>query len=250
MRSQRIVVTAKEHVELQDTEISNRPDPGHVLIASMWSVISTGTEIANYSALDAGVHSAGTWNSYPWVAGYGNVGVVLATGEGVRDVAVGQRVFTHGPHASHFHYGAERLIVPLPDGIDPALAAATRMAGVALTGPMAADLGCNRWVAVLGLGLVGNLAAQICHILGARVVGIDPSPARRMLAERCGIPWTLGGAPAEVARGLGALCGMGANVVIDAVGRSEASAQAVALAAPYGQVIILGTPRAPAGCPG
>ncbi|MBA3686951.1 MAG: hypothetical protein H0W72_17160, partial [Planctomycetes bacterium] len=182
-----IVMPATSTVEIQHTTIPDQPAPGQILIASEWSVISAGTEVANYTAKDGGVHVPGNWNSYPWTAGYGNVGIVRAVGSGVAGITPGQRVFTHGPHASCFHYGAERLVVPVPDAVDPALAAASRMAGVAFTGPLAAELGANQWVAVFGLGMVGNLAAQICRLLGARVIGIDPSATRRAQAQRCGI---------------------------------------------------------------
>lgn len=245
MESASIVVTAPSRVELRAHAIADRPEPGHILVESEWSMVSAGTELANYTGADPGVHVAGSWNAYPWTAGYGSVGIVRAVGAGVGAVQAGQRVFTNGPHAALYHYPAASLVVPVPDRLDPALAAASRMAGVAMTGPMSADLGLDRWVVVLGLGMVGNLAAQGCRILGARVIAVDPSPARRELARRCGLAEVVGGGPDDVARAVKALSGDGAAVVIDATGRSEGVVQAVGLAAPFGQIVILGTPRKP-----
>jgi 2-desacetyl-2-hydroxyethyl bacteriochlorophyllide A dehydrogenase len=244
MRVRQAIIPSLRNVEIRTAEIDDQPAPGHLLIETEWTTISPGTEIANYTALDRGVFVPGNWNAYPWLAGYGNVGVVRAVGTGATRATVGQRVFTHGPHASAFHCDAERLVAVVPADVDPSLAAASRMAGVALTGPMAADLGAGRSVAVFGLGMVGNLAAQMCRVMGATVVGIDPSPARQALARRCGIPATLGlGADAD--RALREMTGGGAQVVIDATGRSDGCAAAVLAAAPYGEIVILGTPRAP-----
>ncbi len=139
--------------------------------------------------------------------------------------------------------GAEAFAQPGTRGFG--MAAASRMAGVAFSGPLMAELGANRWVAIFGLGMVGNLAAQICRIMGARVIGIDPSPARRALAQRCGIPHVLGGDAATVERELRALTGEGPAIVFDAVGNGEVCAQAVRVAAPFGQIVVLGTPRKP-----
>jgi 2-desacetyl-2-hydroxyethyl bacteriochlorophyllide A dehydrogenase len=245
MRSRHVVMTGKNTVEFSDFSLPEQPDPGHLRIASQWSVISGGTELANYTGADAGVHRPGSWNAYPWNAGYGNVGVIEAIGSGVHGWSIGQRVFTFGPHATHFDYPIERMVAAVPAGVDPGLAAASRMAAVAMAGPMQVDFGYDRWVAVLGLGLVGNLAAQISRLLGARVIGIDPLSSRRALAECCGIEWTLGGSASEITTAIHARLGKGPDIVIDATGRSEACVQAVSLAAAYGQVIVLGTPRVP-----
>ena len=72
------------------------------------------------------------------------------------------------------------------------------------------------WVAVHGCGGVGLSAIMIALSLGARVVGVDPSPLARAAAERLGAQ-TVGGSdgvPDEVRR----LTGGGARVSIDAFG--------------------------------
>lgn len=248
MLAHRVVMTSINLAEFHDFELPDRPEPGHLLIRSEATVISAGTELANWSGTDATVHKPGSWNCYPWVAGYGNVGTVVAAGPGADHFPPGTRVFTHGPHASAFHHDISRMVVPVPADLDPGLAAASRMAGVALTGPMLADLGCHQRVAVLGLGMVGNLAAQMSRLLGAQVIGVDPSPARRALARRCGIAETLPGGEA-LGDDLRRLCRGGSPaVVIDATGRSEACLQAVQVVADFGQVVVLGTPRQ--SCPG
>lgn len=246
MKIKQVVVTGQNDVELQELELRGTPGPGEVLIRTEYSFISAGTELANYSGLEPRVFQEGTWCAYPWKSGYSNVGIVEAVGEGVSRVRPGQRVYTWGPHASHHIYNAERLVLEVPEELNAAEVAASRMAGVAATGIHVAASGHNRWVAVYGLGMVGNLAAQFFGIKGARVIGIDPMEQRRQLAERCGIPHTAGGSSEEVAEAIRQLTGgNGADTSVDAVGDSRVVRECVKNTASFGEVIILGSPRAP-----
>ena len=119
------------------------------------------------------------------------------------------------------------------------------MAGIAITSLQASEVSLNDWVAVFGLGVVGNLAAQLFQLSGARVIGIDPVPFRRRLAQEVGIEHTVGGSAGEVARYVGELCGPdGASITVEAVGHSQVAEQAAELTAPYGELILVGTQRA------
>jgi 2-desacetyl-2-hydroxyethyl bacteriochlorophyllide A dehydrogenase len=247
MRIREVVVTGQRQVELQERELGERPGPGQILVETEKTFISAGTELANYMARDAGVWKPGNWCAYPWRSGYGNVGLVREAGPGVTRVKVGQRVLSYGNHASFVVYEAEeRLVIPVPEGIDSAVGAASRMAGVAMTSIILAEIKGSPWVVVFGLGAVGNLAAQGFALRGCRVIGVDPVPERRALAERCGIPYTAGGKPEEVrARVKEITGGAMAGITIDAVGDSNVIREALAAAAPFGQLVILGSPRVP-----
>lgn len=244
MQIREVIVTGKEQVELQAGEIPDRPGPGELLIESQATFISSGTELANYTAKDPDVYLPGKWCSYPWRSGYANVGVVRAVGEGVQRAQVGQRVFTYGRHASAFIYPQERLIVPVPERLDAMTAAASRMAGVAASSILLAEIRENPWVVVFGLGLVGNLAAQLFRIRGCRVIGVDPVTARRELAEECGVEWTVGGTSGEALEAVRSLVGAGGcQISVDAVGHSGVLMDCLNITGTEGQVISLGTPR-------
>lgn len=244
MQIREVIVTGKEQVELQAGEIPDRPGPGELLIESQATFISSGTELANYTAKDPDVYLPGKWCSYPWRSGYANVGVVQAVGAGVQRAQVGQRVFTYGRHASAFLYPQERLIVPVPERLDAMTAAASRMAGVAASSILLAEIRENPWVVVFGLGLVGNLAAQLFRIRGCRVIGVDPVAARRELAEECGVEWTVGGTSDEALDEVRSLVGAGgAQISVDAVGHSGVLMDCLNITGTEGQVISLGTPR-------
>ncbi|MEX1018181.1 MAG: zinc-binding dehydrogenase [Litorilinea sp.] len=246
MKIQQVVVIGQNAVELQAAELDEHAlGAGELLIRTEATFISAGTELANYTGREPRVFQPNQWCTYPWRSGYANVGEVLAVGAGVRRAAVGQRVFTYGNHASAVIVNEQRLVAPVPDGLSGALAAAARMAGVAMTSVIVSEIAGSPWVAVFGLGMVGNLAAQAFRARGCRVIGVDPVAARRELAQRCGIEWTLGGDPATVQTELVELTGGGANITVDAVGHSAVVQQAAQAAARFGQVVILGTPRTP-----
>jgi threonine dehydrogenase-like Zn-dependent dehydrogenase len=98
---------------------------------------------------------------------------------------------------------------------------------------------------VFGLGAVGNLAAQGFAARGCKVIGIDPVPFRRTLAQRCGIATTIGGDAEEVRKQIREITGGGPQIAIDAVGHTAVVREAVAVAAPFAQIVLLGSPRVP-----
>jgi 2-desacetyl-2-hydroxyethyl bacteriochlorophyllide A dehydrogenase len=247
MKIQQVVVTGQNTVEYQEAELDESAlGPGDLLIETEATFISAGTELANYTGREPRVFQPGQWCTYPWRSGYANVGTVVAVGPGIERAQVGQRVFTYGNHASAVVYNEQRLVAPVPPEMPAYLAASARMAGVAMTSVLVSQIDGSPWVAVFGLGMVGNLAAQAFRARGCRVIGVDPVAHRRALAERCGIEWTVGGDPDEVQAAILEITGdVGAGITVDAVGHSAVVQQATRAAARFGQVVILGTPRTP-----
>ena len=245
MKIREVVVTGQNRVELQTNEIDAPAIAANeLLIDTEYTFISSGTELANYTGREPKVFQEGSWCAYPWRSGYANVGIVREVGSGVTRAAVGDRVFTYGRHASTTRYSQDRLVAPVKETVDPAVVAASRMAGVAMTAIVVGEIGTNPWVVVFGLGLVGNLASQMFQIHGCRVIGVDPVAARRKLAQRCGIEATVGGNPDEAQAQIQEITGgeLG-DITVDAVGHSSVVMQALRATANYGQIIILGSPR-------
>ncbi len=250
MDIRQIVVRGPHDVSLQMGQIPNLPEPGHVLIETEATFISAGTELAWFTGRDPQITGPHGSSAYPRVPGYANCGRVIAVGEEVDDVAIGQRVFSFGKHVSHHHQAAHDpdrgMLVGVPPAIAPDEAVAARMAMVALTAVQTSNVQLNDWVAVLGLGSVGNLACQLFRLAGARVIGVDPLDARRELARQVGIEHTVGGKPPEVAQAVNDLTdGGGTRITVDAVGDARVVEQAAALTAAFGEVVLLGSPRAP-----
>lgn len=240
-----VVVTGQNQVELQTADVDAPVlAPNELLIDTEYTFISSGTELANYTGREPKVFQKGAWCEYPWRSGYANVGIVRDVGDGVSRAVPGDRVFTYGRHASTIRYSQDRLVAPVREAVDPAVVAASRMAGVAMTAIVVGEIGTNPWVVVFGLGLVGNLASQMFQIHGCRVIGVDPVAERQKLAQRCGIGHTVGGDADETHAEIQEITGgeLG-DITVDAVGHSRVVMQALRATANHGQLIILGSPR-------
>ena len=110
--------------------------------------------------------------------GYANVGEVVAAGSEV-GVRPGQRVYSMGTHASVVRIDArDRFCVPVPDDLSDERAVFVRLANVSMTTMRTTIARGGDRVAVIGLGLIGNLAAQVFQACGMRVNAVDLSPAR------------------------------------------------------------------------
>ena len=248
MTGRAAVVPKANVVHLEEIAIPGPVGPNEVLVQTEATFISAGTELANFTGLDPGVHVPGSWNQFPARPGYANCGRVIELGSNVESLAVGDRVFTQHKHVSHHLVAMDdpnTIVVPVPEDVPSDLAAAVRMGMVAITAPQVADNHVNDWVVVFGLGLVGNLAAQLFQVDGARVIGVDPVAARRRLAQRVGIQRVIGEDMTDIAKQVRDITGGGAQTVVEAVGHAGVAQTAIHAAAPYGELILLGSPRAP-----
>jgi 2-desacetyl-2-hydroxyethyl bacteriochlorophyllide A dehydrogenase len=252
MRGRGIVFTAPERAELEVVAIDPADlGPGEALVRGRYSIVSAGTEGSFYTNLMAEVPPVYRPRPviYPARTGYGHLGEVIAVGPRVEGLSPGQHVLSFSRHASLVRCNAARFAMPVPADADGPRVVFTRMAGVAITALRASSASAGDTVAVIGLGLVGNLAAQLCQLAGCQVIAFDLSPRRLELARACGIHNVHNAAevdPVEVTR---AWAGAkddrgGARIVIEAIGRSDLIAQAVEMTGRHGEVVLLGSPRA------
>lgn len=121
----------------------------------------------------------------PIPLGYSSAGVVLEVGTDVRGVAVGDLVAAAGPHAETATVPVN-LTAAVPDGVAPVEAAFATVGSIALQGLRLAQPTVGEHFVVFGLGLIGLLAVQLLQAQGCTVLGIDPNPDRRRLAEGFG----------------------------------------------------------------
>lgn len=246
------VVPDQEMLEIRSEEIDpSQLQPYEILVGAEASVISPGTELAIFTAVAPGVRTPGSWNAYPWRPGYGLVGHVVAAGGEVDRIAEGDRVFCFGKHASLQRYDTSATApmtsaFAISDRLPAQRAAMARMALVALTAPQVTDFEAGDTAVIFGLGLVGNLAAQLYQIAGARVIGLDVVRSRCEMASKVGIQTTLDVPPEkQVEAILNLTGGKGAAIVVDAVGHSAVIRRCIDACATFGQVILLGSPRTP-----
>jgi predicted dehydrogenase len=253
--------------------------PGGVLVQSLFSLISTGTEMMKVSeasmsmvgkararpdqvrkVLDS-VAQQGAVATYKKVMnrldsytplGYSLCGVVTEVGRGAEEFRVGQLVAAAGnEHALHAEYNwvPVNLCAAVPAGVQPEHAAFSTVASIAMHGVRRAEVQLGETAAVIGLGLVGQLVVRLLIAAGVKVVGIDPVADRCRLAEKAGAALCGPAADegmAEVLRELAEITsGRGADHVFLAAGGSSNSPveAAVKLARDRARVVDIGKMR-------
>jgi 2-desacetyl-2-hydroxyethyl bacteriochlorophyllide A dehydrogenase len=230
-----VILRAPNEAAVEPYEVATDDlGPGEVVARTLVTLISPGTELARWQGR-LGMHTDEP-PTFPIAnVGYANIGTVVAAGERV-GVAPGQRVYTMGNHASLVRVDTDRsLCVPVPEGLPDRRAVFVRLATVSMTTLRTTIARGGDDVAVVGLGLIGNLAAQVFQTCGMRVHAFDLSPARRALATECGLRSVH---PAEAMPDFAARC----RLVIEATGSAAAVASAVELAANGGEIVMIGAP--------
>ena len=179
--------------------------------------------------------------------GYSSAGTVLAVGAGAESAfRVGDRVACAG---FGFAVHGELACVPaslaarVPDGLALDAAAFATLAAIALHAVRQADVQVGERAAVIGLGLVGQLAAQILGASGCRTVGFDVDPERVARARELGIEEARAAdAEEQVAAALSWSGGVGVDAVLVTAGAPDEALMAAAagMARDRGRVVAVG----------
>jgi 2-desacetyl-2-hydroxyethyl bacteriochlorophyllide A dehydrogenase len=225
---------APRRVELAPVDVPE-PGPGRLLVRTLHSGISTGTELLCYRglldpelALDERIGSLGGTFRYPFPYGYSCVGTVEgATGP----VPAGTLVFAFHPHQERFVV-PESDVVVLPEGTDPRSATLFPLVETGLQLSLDAGQVAHETVVVLGLGAVGVITALLLQRAGATVLAADPLAERRELALSLGIP---AAAPEELPSRLPA---GGVPMLLELSGSTAALADALPLLAHEGTALV------------
>jgi threonine dehydrogenase-like Zn-dependent dehydrogenase len=168
---------------------------------------------------------------------------VLETGSAVTSLKPGDRVTCSSGHATLAVVPQDRVL-PVPDGVSLEDAAWVNLATMALLGPRLARIELGEPTLVIGLGPVGQLAAQMARLQGAApVIGADVEDFRLSVAAKCGTVPLKANGPNFRDDLLGLTDGRGPAVVIEATGHPQPIVQALEAATAGGRVVLLATPR-------
>ncbi len=180
-----------------------------------------------------------------WSVGYSAAGEVVAVGDGITDLAVGDLVACAGAgQANHADYVAVKrnLVCRIPPGCPLNLAASATVGTIALQGVRRAAPQLGERAVVLGLGLIGQITAQLLRAAGCDVIGLDLEAARVERARTLGMPYgasdpdTLKGIVRDVTGGRGA-----DRTIITAATKSNAVVNlAMEVTRAKGTVVIVG----------
>jgi len=217
MNTTALLATGVDRIELVETNIPD-PGPGQVVVEALYTAISPGTELRCLAGRQPGT-------SFPFIPGYSMVGRVARRGEGAA-VAEGAVVFCSGTekaglpllwgaHIAHALTRADNLFL-LPPGVDPLDASIAKLAAIAYRGVRVSGTRPHEEVAVVGLGIIGQLAARLHALCGARVVAADLDPGRVAVAKAAGIVALV--PERGLAAAFRALQAGGADVVVDSTG--------------------------------
>jgi 2-desacetyl-2-hydroxyethyl bacteriochlorophyllide A dehydrogenase len=214
------------------------PGEGDVLVRTLWSGISGGTEMLAYRGevapdlpLDEVIGALGGTFAFPFRYGYSCVGRVEGSGGRLEE---GRLVFAFHPHQDRFVAREEDLVTL--DGVDPRVGTLFPLVETALQVALDAGPVLEELVVVTGLGAVGLLTALLLRRAGARVVAIEPNGERRAVATSLGVdavaPDAVAGVLAEAAPG-------GVPLLVEASGRPEVLADGLAWLAHEGEALVV-----------
>lgn len=243
--------------------------PGHLLIASRTSLISTGTERmlvdfgrasllqkalqqpervkmvvekARTDGLLTTVDAVRSKLNEPLPLGYCHVGVVEDVGAGCTGFVSGDRVASNGPHADIVSV-PKNLCARIPDEVSDEAAAFTVVASIGLQGMRLAAPSLGENFVVTGVGLIGLLTTQLLIAHGCRVLVIDFDDAKLKLAADFGAQTCNPGKGEDpVAAGMAFSRGAGVDgiIITASTASSNPVTQAARMSRKRGRIILVG----------
>lgn len=223
-----------------------KPGEGEVLIRTLRTLISGGTEITILNAPAAADSSWIEFARFPRPAGYSHAGIIVEAGHAVDESWMGKRVASRCRHAAWVtsKIGDLRII---PEKVTPDEATFATLAAVAMNGFRRVHLSFGETVAVFGLGILGQLSARIAAAAGAWLVfGIETIPFRLNQLPPGAAMCPYGGDLASLAPlVLGRTHNQGADIAVEATGNAAIIPCEARIVRDQGRLLLLSSPREP-----
>jgi 2-desacetyl-2-hydroxyethyl bacteriochlorophyllide A dehydrogenase len=236
-------------VSIREEEIP-RPGPGQLLVQTLVSGISAGTEMLFYRGqaptdipVDETIPSLAGKLEYPLKYGYAAVGRVIELGSDVSSEWKGRTVFALNPHESHFVISAQNAIT-LPDGMPPEEAVFIPNMDTAVNFLLDGQPLIGERAVVFGQGVVGLLTTELlAQIALAKLITVDSYPLRRKRSLALGAHTSLDPSAPDFQEQLRGLLDAkstydGTDLVFELSGNPQALDQAIAATGFGGRVVI------------
>ncbi len=178
--------------------------------------------------------------------GYSAAGVVEECGAELTEIKPGMRVACAGAGiANHAEYISvpRNLLVPVPDDVDSASASTVTLGSIALQGVRRAQPTLGETFVVIGLGILGQLTAQLLKANGCRVIGTDLDGDRLELAGKLGADHTVASTEKDAISRVGRITdqyGADGVIVTAAASGSEVLSTAFQMCRKKGRVVLVG----------
>jgi 2-desacetyl-2-hydroxyethyl bacteriochlorophyllide A dehydrogenase len=241
--SEQVIFTAPRQAVIVKTTI-DEPGEGQILTRTLFTLISTGTELTAYSGDFPPNSFWARYVQYPWTAGYSHVGEVIAVGPGVTGIQAGQHVDSLSPHASLVLQKADQVRV-IPSAVPDEVATFQVISTVTLNGIHLANIALGEAVVIVGAGLLGQLATRYAYMCGARpLIVVDLAEGRLELARTMGATHTLVASNPNVIEMISGITkGRLADVAFEVTGSPQVIPSLFKMVRRRGRVILLGSPR-------
>ena len=243
--------------------------PGHVLLRTICTLVSAGTEkmlvdFGKANLIDKArqqpdkvkmvldkvktdglmptVEAVRNKLDQPLPMGYCNVGIVMEVGAGVSQFKVGDRVASNGKHAEVVCV-PENLCVKVPESVSDEAAAFTVLGAIALQGIRLVQPTLGETIVVTGLGLIGLVTVQLLKAHGCRVLGIDLDAHKLALARQLGaetVDVGVGEDPIAIAEQFSRGRGVDAVIITASAKTNEIVHQAALMCRKRGRIILVG----------
>ncbi len=237
----RAVITNPLEISIEEVE-EPQPEPNEILIKTLITGISAGTEMNLYTGTNPDLVRR-RWGAnyvYPMVPGYEAVGSVVECGAEVDQFKPGDRVIGSGQHAEYSVIEQARA-VKIPDNLSNELASLAIVGRVAMHGIRRAEIEYGDNVAIVGLGLMGQLAMQHAKLAGAgKVIAVEIDPWRLEIAEKLGADHCVNPDYVDVVDTVNLFTDIGADVVIETAGVSAAVPLSFSIARDRGRIVTVG----------
>lgn len=244
MNCKQIIFTEKNKAELLTVDV-REPGENDVVVETMVSTISSGTERANLTG-DANVNATGAPKvSFPRALGYNSAGIVVKKGSAVKSLEIGDRVVVMWGCHKKYNTVPERNAVKIPDDT---VSFETGAMSLIASFPMAAirktRLEIGESAIVMGLGILGMIAVKLLKAAGAvPVIAADPDPKRREIALKNGADYAFDPLKEGFAEEVKKITEGGVNVAIEVTGVGAGFNEALDCMAKFGRVALLGCTR-------
>ncbi|EKS4342891.1 bi-domain-containing oxidoreductase [Clostridium botulinum] len=178
--------------------------------------------------------------------GYSAAGVIIGIGKNIKDLKIGDRVACAGAGiANHAEYidVPRNLVMRIPEGVSFDFACTVTLGGIALQGVRRADVRLGEIVAVIGMGILGQLQIQMLKASGCRVIGVDIDDRRLNIAKENGCDYILNSKNTDVVKEIEKITeGYGVDVVLitAATSSNEILSQAFGMCRRKGKVVLVG----------